>query len=152
MSDTLIERVLVLAPIGRDAVASSELLQRAGVPTYPCAGYRELCTELSMGATAAFVAEEALFGKDLTLLEHWVAQQPAWSDMPFVLLTSRHDQPRVAAWRQKIVEMLRNVSLLERPVQPITLSSTIRAAARMAPRAAPGLPSRRSPAAVRTTV
>ena len=34
------------------------------------------------------------------------------------------------AWRQKIVDMLGNVSLLERPVQPITLSSTIHAAVR----------------------
>jgi signal transduction histidine kinase/CheY-like chemotaxis protein len=130
MPDIVLERVLVLAPIGRDGPASAELLQRAGVPTHVCADFSELCLELSIGAASVFVAEEALFGKDLSHLMEWVAHQPAWSDLPFVLLTSRHDQPRVMAWRQKIVDMLSNVSLLERPVQPITLSSTIHAAVR----------------------
>ncbi len=130
MSDVVLERVLVLAPIGRDGPASAELLQRAGTPTFVCADFAELCRELVIGATAVFVAEEALFGKDLSQLTEWVASQPAWSDLPFVLLTSRHDQPRVMAWRRKIVDVLGNVSLLERPVQPITLSSTVHAAVR----------------------
>jgi signal transduction histidine kinase/CheY-like chemotaxis protein len=130
MPETVAERVLVLAPIGRDGPASADLLERAGVATHVCSEFAELCRELLVGATAVFVAEEALFGKDLSQLTHWVSDQPAWSDLPFVLLTSRHDQPRVTAWRQNIVEVLGNVSLLERPVQPITLSSTIRAAVR----------------------
>ncbi|MFX8554472.1 hypothetical protein ABTM01_20370, partial [Acinetobacter baumannii] len=33
-------------------------------------------------------------------------------------------------WRRNVIEMLRNVSLLERPVQPITLTSTIQSAMR----------------------
>ncbi|CJL25857.1 sensor histidine kinase [Streptococcus pneumoniae] len=81
-------------------------------------------------ADAVFIAEEGLFGHDLAGLAAWVDQQPAWSDFPFVVLTSKHQQPAVAAWRQRMVAALRNVSLLERPVQSITLTSAMKAALR----------------------
>ena len=74
--------------------------------------------------------EEGLFGHDLAALAAWVDRQPAWSDFPFVVLTSKHQQPAVAAWRQRMVAALRNVSLLERPVQSITLTSAMKAALR----------------------
>jgi signal transduction histidine kinase/CheY-like chemotaxis protein len=130
MSDPLLHRVLIFAPIGRDGAASSELLQRAGIQTLVCADYAQLLEELEKGAASVFVAEEGLFGQDLPRLENWVARQPPWADLPFVLLTSRRDSPRVMRWRQETVEILRNVSLLERPVQPITLTSMLRATLR----------------------
>lgn len=82
------------------------------------------------GAAAVFIAEEALFGKDLSDLKAWVEQQPPWSDLPFIVLTSRQEQPAVAAWRQGLVAALRNVTLVERPMQVITLTSTVQAAVR----------------------
>ena len=77
-----------------------------------------------------FITEEALFGKDLSNLTTWVEQQPAWSDLPFIILTGRQEQPAVVAWRQRLVVSLRNVTLLERPMQAITLTSTVQAAVR----------------------
>ena len=124
------DRVLVYAPIGRDGPASAELLRRGGIDAFVCEDLPRLVTELKIGAAAVFVAEEGLFGKDLSDLSGWIEAQPPWSDLPFVVLTSRHEQPRVAAWRLTIVEALRNVSLLERPVQPITLTSAVQAALR----------------------
>ncbi len=124
------DRVLVYAPIGRDGPASAELLRRGGIDAFVCDDLPRLVTELKIGAAAVFVAEEGLFGKDLSDLSGWIEAQPPWSDLPFVVLTSRHEQPRVAAWRLTIVEALRNVSLLERPVQPITLTSAVQAALR----------------------
>ena len=123
-------RVLVYAPIGRDGPASAELLRRGGVDAFVCEDLPRLVRELTTGAAAVFVAEEGLFGKDLSALSGWIEAQPAWSDLPFVVLTSRHEQPRVAAWRRTMVDTLRNVSLLERPVQPITLTSAVQAALR----------------------
>jgi len=123
-------RVLVFAPIGRDGPASAELLRRVGIEAVVCEDLPSLVRHLLEGTAAVFVAEEGLFGKDLAALSAWIDAQPAWSEMPFVVLTSRHEQPRVAAWRKSIVETLRNVSLLERPVQPITLTSAVQAALR----------------------
>ena len=123
-------RVLVFAPIGRDAPATADLLRRSGIGADVCQGYDDLLAELRAGADAAFVAEEALFGKVLDPLAEWIAAQEPWSDLPFVILTSRHDEPRVAAWRQQLVSTLGNVALLERPVQPLTLVSVVQAALR----------------------
>ncbi len=130
MVDDNSQCVLILAPIGRDGPASAELLHRVGMATKVCANYEQLLEALDKGAATVFVAEEGLFGQDLPRLGEWVARQPAWSDLPFVLLTSRRDAPRVMAWRQQMVGVLRNVSMLERPVQPITLTTMIQATLR----------------------
>jgi signal transduction histidine kinase len=127
---TMHQRVLVFAPIGRDAPATIDLLARAGIAATLCRDYAQLLGDMEAGIDAAFVAEEGLFGQDLDLLAQWVSRQPAWSDLPFVVLTSRHDEPRVTRWRQELVRGLRNVALLERPVQPITLISVMQAALR----------------------
>src|SRR5436190_1732501 len=86
--DSHSQRVLVFAPIGRDGPASAEILARAGLTAATCTGLDQLVAELEAGAGAAFVAEEALVGRDITRLLTWVDAQPHWSDLPFVLLTS----------------------------------------------------------------
>jgi len=122
--------VVVYAPIGRDGPASAELLSRSGMDAVVCHSVDEVLRRAETDADAVFIAEEGLFGQDLQALATWVDQQPAWSDFPFVVLTSKHQQPAVAAWRQRMVAALRNVSLLERPVQSITLTSAVKAALR----------------------
>jgi signal transduction histidine kinase/CheY-like chemotaxis protein len=122
--------VLVFAPIGRDASATADLLSRAQMEARICAGFEDMVAGLDADPDAVFVAEEGLFGKPLQALSDWVARQEAWSDLPFVVLTSRHDQPRVTAWRLELVRKLGNVSLLERPVQPLSLVSVMQAAVR----------------------
>ncbi|RYJ02279.1 MAG: hybrid sensor histidine kinase/response regulator, partial [Acetobacteraceae bacterium] len=123
-------RVLVLAPTGRDGPASVGLLRRAGLDALVCEDLAALIAGLDQGAEAAFVAEEALHLQPIEALLAWVDRQPPWSDMPFVVLTSHRQQPTVVAARGALVASLRNVSLLERPVQAITLTSTIQAAVR----------------------
>ncbi|HZV05573.1 MAG TPA: ATP-binding protein [Gemmataceae bacterium] len=122
--------VLVFAPIGRDGPASVELFRSLKLEAINCRGLPELVSEISAGAGAVFLAEEGLFGKDIDPLAMWVAKQPPWSDLPFVILTSHREKPSVVTWRRGIVELLRNVSLLERPVQPMTLTSAIQSARR----------------------
>ncbi|MCQ2028755.1 response regulator [Stutzerimonas zhaodongensis] len=122
--------IVVYAPIGRDGPATAELLRRSGMDAVVCHGVDEVLQRAETDAAAVFIAEEGLFGHDLKSLSDWVDHQPTWSDFPFVVLTSKHQQPAVAAWRQRMVAALRNVSLLERPVQSITLTSAIQAAVR----------------------
>jgi signal transduction histidine kinase/CheY-like chemotaxis protein len=128
--DKAYTRVLVFAPIGRDGAASAEILRRAGRSVDLCKDLTELVAAIEAGAGTVFVAEEGLFGKNISPLINWVEHQPAWSDLPFIMLTSHHEEARVVAWRQQLIGALRNVSLLERPVQPITLTTTVRAALR----------------------
>ena len=123
--DAVTERVLVYAPIGRDGPASAELLRRNGLAAKVCEDLPSLIDCLGEGAAAVFIAEEGLWGQDPAPLSTWIEGQPAWSDLPFVVLTSHNEAPRVTAWRRRMVSLLRNVSLLERPVQAITLTSAL---------------------------
>ena len=122
--------ILVFAPIGRDAAAITQLLASNGFAAQMVTSLPGLVTALQKGAGAALIADEGLFGSDASVLFDWIANQPPWSDLPVILLTSHHVQPSVTNWRENLVAELRNVSLLERPVQPITLTSAAKAALR----------------------
>lgn len=122
--------VLVFAPIGRDGLAAAELFRSSNLETIICRSLSELVTEMTAGVGAVLLAEEGLFGKDTAPLAQWIANQPPWSDLPFVILTSHREHPAVVAWRRGVVSLLRNVSLLERPIQPMTLTSAIQSAMR----------------------
>ncbi|MGE5270457.1 MAG: ATP-binding protein [Thiohalocapsa sp.] len=124
------ERILVLAPIGRDGHAACRLIEQSGLGAKSCSGIDQLQAELEAGAGAALIAEEAFLGNDLAGLLEWVEQQPPWSDFPFILLTTRHDDPRLRAYTMRLVASLRNVTLQERPIQTVTLVSAVRAALR----------------------
>ncbi len=120
--------VAVLAPVGRDGPASAALLRDAGMAVVLCADVPALLAAIAAGAGAVFVAEEALFGKPIDGLLDWVENQPPWSELPFVILTSHQERRDVVAWRQRLIDRFRNVSLMERPVHGITLVSAMRTA------------------------
>lgn len=128
--EALAFHVMILAPIGRDASASADLLRRAGLTAHVADDIAGLLAGLTSGAGAAIIAEEALFNEDLTRLQDWIAQQLPWSDFPFVILTSHLDHPSIKSWRQTLAKKLQNVSMLERPLQAITLTSAMRVALR----------------------
>src|SRR3981081_344277 len=76
------------------------------------------------------VAEEALYGNNVRVLENWVGRQPPWSDQPFVVLTNHNQGPKFAAFTRELAMRLRNVGFLERPLQAITLQATVVSAER----------------------
>ncbi len=127
-SDPARPRILVLAPRGRDGPAVAEQLGRAGLDAHLCRDTGDLLDALERGADAVVLAEEALVGAPAQAIGTWVSSQPPWSDMPFVLLTSHDHRPAPA--RERLLQALGNVSLLERPVQALTLTSAVLAAVR----------------------
>ena len=124
------ERVLILAPHGRDAEIASKLLQDAGWATFVCEDVQSWCVELKTGAAFSVVVEEALLTDDTTCLAEWIKAQPAWSDFPIVVLTSHGDAPDRQAIANRLLDILGNVSFLERPFHPSTLVSVARSALR----------------------
>jgi DNA-binding NtrC family response regulator len=130
MADQNTERVLILAPHGRDAEVASELLTEAGSQTRICTDLTSLCLELEKGAAFAVVAEEAVVDSDVSSLASWVKGQPAWSDMPIVLLTFHGDSPGRVQQAARYQDILGNITYLERPFHPTTLVSVARSAIR----------------------
>jgi signal transduction histidine kinase/ActR/RegA family two-component response regulator len=122
--------VLVLTPIGRDAATVTGLIERTGLRAVMCNTVREVVDNLERVIEVVLVAEEALYGKNVLVLEDWVRRQPQWSDQPFVVLTNDNEGPKFAAFRRELVARLRNVGFLERPLQAITLQATVVSAER----------------------
>jgi PAS domain S-box-containing protein len=123
-------RALVLAPNGRDAPLAVSLLKEASVAADICADLPSLADELNSGAGLAVIADEAVQTADLRPLVGFLQAQPAWSDLPIILLTQRGGGPERNPAALRLGEILGNVSFLERPFHPATLCSLVRSAAR----------------------
>lgn len=76
------------------------------------------------------MAEEALTSRAVAELHHAIDEQPPWSDFPLILLTVGG---RVTTLSERLRELRRplgNIFLLERPIRPETLLSTLEMALR----------------------
>ncbi|MEW9856635.1 response regulator [Novosphingobium sp. M1R2S20] len=124
------ERALVLAPRGRDAAIAKGMLNESGMDAAICPSLPALIDELDAGAAFVVVTEEAIAGSDLHPLAAWLADQEEWSDLPFVLLTSRGGGLERNPAAVRYLDVLGNVTFLERPFHPTTLISLARSALR----------------------
>jgi signal transduction histidine kinase len=129
-ASTQSERVLVLAPSGRDAAIARTILEEAGRTATVCMDLACLCRELDDGVGAALIVEEALKGADYALLAEWIEAQPPWSDLPIVLLAQRGGGVERNPQARRLSLALGNVIFLERPFHPTTLVSVIETALR----------------------
>jgi signal transduction histidine kinase len=123
-------RVLVLAPFGKDAVLIREVLERSGIPVGVVENAAAIARCVAGGAGAAIVAEEALNEKGIEVLGRSVAAQPAWSDFPVIVLTGGG---ATTAYTEQMVRSrtpMGNINLIERPLRPATLISSVRTAIR----------------------
>ncbi|MBV6749822.1 response regulator [Pseudomonas chlororaphis] len=126
--DAVSERAIILAPLGRDSQIALRILAEAGFPAVIARDLAVLNAELEQGAGLIIIAAEALREADLAPLQAYLQQQPAWSDLPIVLLTHHGgpDQPPSS----RLGALLGNVTFLERPFHPVTLISLVAAAIR----------------------
>jgi len=123
-------RALVLAPKGRDATVASSLIEPTGVPCVVCPHLASVVDTLDDEVAFVLMTEEAVRGADLRPLAGWLATQPPWSDLPFLLITDHGGGPERNPIASRWLEALGNVSFLERPFHPTTLISVARAAAK----------------------
>ena len=121
----LSERTLILAPRGRDAVVAKGILREAGIQADICVDLAELVESIRRGADVAVLTEEAVRMVDARDLLAWVASQPPWSDFPFIVLTEHGGGLERNPAATRLMEMLGNVSFLERPFHPTTLVSVV---------------------------
>jgi len=120
--------VLILAPRGRDAAVVTEVLARAGIAAVPQGSLAAVLDQIEQCA-AVLATEEALAGPDLDRLFDALATQPAWSDLPFLVLATKQPGPR-SSRHVATLERLGNAMLLERPLNSETLVSATRSAFR----------------------
>lgn len=121
------ERVAIFAPNGRDGAVMAKILGSAGIPNESVDPNRLVAGTSQMCFAAVLLTEEALGHVMMADLRSSLAEQPVWSDLPFILLIARGRSGHSAATR---FDVLGNVTQIERPVHPATLVGTVRAALR----------------------
>jgi len=122
-----VERFLIVAPAGRDAEVIRQLLRSAGLEAVIDPSGDLLLEALPSGmAAGSVVTDDALVRINQGRLAAAIAEQPPWSDFPFVLLVRRN----AAREGSKSIEAVVNATVLERPLHPASLISAARAAVR----------------------
>jgi signal transduction histidine kinase/ActR/RegA family two-component response regulator len=124
------ETALVLAPVGRDAAIAAAMLSESRISARVCPDLECLVGALGDDVGFVLVTEEALLGGDLRGITAWIESQPEWSDLPFVLLTHKGGGLERNPLAGRLLDILGNVTFLERPFHPTTLASLARAALR----------------------
>ena len=109
---------------------TARFLTEAGLPSKVCGDIHELCREILIGSGLVFLTGEALTFEALRCLIEALAQQPTWSDLPLIALTSGGGETPFNADALQALSEAGNVTLIERPVRVMTLLSTIRSALR----------------------
>jgi signal transduction histidine kinase len=124
------ESILVLTPTGNDASIVASVLEKSGHTAEICQTLKDLCRRLQGAAGLILIAEEALDADILPLLLSQLQKQPAWSDIPIIILTASGASEDITIEAFKLFGDHGNINFLERPLRSITLISTIRAALR----------------------
>lgn len=124
------ERILVLAPTGRDGALIAEAVSPHGLTTEICSDAAGVAAELPKGAGVVLIAEEALTPESISRLRQAFGTQPPWSDLPIIVLSIAGESTPLVAHLLKRWTALGNVTVIERPVRPATLLSVITAALR----------------------
>ena len=123
------ERCLIFAPRGRDAAVLADVLGAQRLHAEVCGDGATLMAEMDRGAGFVVLSEEALADLAADELERWIANQAAWSDLPFIVFASKPDAGRAAA-ALGALERSANLLLLERPVNLQTLGAAAASALR----------------------
>jgi PAS domain S-box-containing protein len=124
------ERILILAPLGRDSDVAADILREAGLAAHAVGDVSALLDKMGEGAAMAVVSDEALRTADLSGLTSLLAAQEPWSDFPFLILTKGGGGPERNPAASRIANLLGNVSFLERPFHPTTFVSLARSSLR----------------------
>ncbi|HWW62230.1 MAG TPA: hybrid sensor histidine kinase/response regulator [Thermoanaerobaculia bacterium] len=121
------QRVIILAPIGRDAELMCTHLEKGGMTCFACKDMDEVCRALEEGAGVLLVTEEVLTRETTRALAKTLVQQPAWSEIPIIILTGL---PALEARQRSFHELGRrtNVTLVDRPVRIQSLISAAQSA------------------------
>jgi signal transduction histidine kinase/ActR/RegA family two-component response regulator len=120
-------RVLLLTPTARDAGLTAQLLEHEGIDCEVCVDLPTLCRHLEQGAGALLLPEEEIGPQRPAGLLRILARQAPWSDLPILVLArTGADSAGVA----QAMDLLGNVTVVERPTRMSALLSAVRTALR----------------------
>ena len=120
-------RLLLLLPTRRDGTVTAGLLADAEIGCLICDDCEAITAAMKEGAGALMLTDSALSDPAIGLMLALLARQPPWSDLPMVLL-SNDDVLAPAA--ERMLALLTNVTLLDRPPTTRSMVSAVKTALR----------------------
>ncbi|HEX5220064.1 MAG TPA: PAS domain S-box protein [Verrucomicrobiae bacterium] len=123
------ERVLIIAPVGQDAATMAALLRERGWFAEILDEWSEASGHVISNAGALVLTEEALELPGRANLLEALRKQPAWSELPLVILT-QGGESRVQKLLDSVATAAGSVTLLERPLRANTLVRSMEVALR----------------------
>ena len=120
--------ILVLTPSPSDGVMARRVLEAAGLRPMCCEDMDTLCQRIDERTGAAVIAEESLGEPACQQLSRHLTIQPAWSDIPLIILLSSRRETTHGFQLLDEIEGSTHLTLLRRPLHRSTLVSTVRAA------------------------
>lgn len=127
MSGLQENKVLVIAPLGQDAESIASTLALADIFAEACDTPTGCLERVSQGAGALLLTEEALELPGGTELLDSLRIQPAWSQLPVIILTSGGES-RFMGLLDLAASAAGSVTLLERPMSAATLVRSVQVA------------------------
>ncbi|MEJ2032928.1 MAG: ATP-binding protein [Deltaproteobacteria bacterium] len=118
--------ILVWMTNPADVRVVSRLLQEASLAFRICEEFDALVAEAAKGGGALLLEEEFLTPQVIERLTGFLDRQPSWSELPVVLLVKKLKtrSTQVQSWTR----LIRNLTLVERPVSSASLLSILQAA------------------------
>jgi signal transduction histidine kinase/CheY-like chemotaxis protein len=122
-------RVAVVSPNEVDSALAADFLARHGVEATMLRALSEIDALRLPDVGCVVLVEESLAEEeDLASFRGALGEQPAWSDLPILLVAARESS--VAAWGDEFFPHSGNVTVLQRPLHPVTFVSAVRVALR----------------------
>lgn len=124
--------VHIVAPVDRDAGLLASTMNREGVETciLQPQSLQELLPDQRDSIGTLLVAEEGLTPESIRHLAMLLDRQPAWSDLPILVLISGGLETEESRRRDRERLPLGNLMLLERPLRAGSLLSSVKTALR----------------------
>ena len=119
--------VVVVTPNGADGALAVGFLEEAGIGARLCGSLRELLTLIGEDTGCVLIVEEVLAEPELDEFHAALRGQPPWSDLPLLLMAS---QGSSLSGLQGVFPHSGNVTLLQRPIHPVTMVSAVNVALR----------------------
>ena len=121
------QSVAILAPHGRDALVAGKVMGKDRIPFLVVDDLKALANLVDNHIGAVLIVEEALSDPSSDVLKSSLAAQPAWSDVPFIVLANGSAQSRSDKAKSRI-DMLSNAVLLSRPLHAEELVRSVQSA------------------------
>jgi signal transduction histidine kinase len=121
-----------VSPNEADAQLALAFLGENGIEGHACASLLEAAQALDESTGCLVIVEEALLADELPALHERLARLPAWADLPLVLIA--RDATAFAVLAAESFPESGNVTLLGRPLSPLTLISAVQMALRASAR------------------